>query len=62
MKKGLLIAAIIAGGVGIAATGIGMLFRLMHWPGGSEMLLMGQGLIVIGAVVFLISLLAKKKP
>ena len=37
-------------GYSLAVTVIGLLFKIMHWPGGSKMLMIGIGTLVICAI------------
>ncbi|WP_143090332.1 hypothetical protein [Flavobacterium akiainvivens] len=56
MKKGLVIAGAITGGIGIVTNLVGYMFKIMHWPGAFEMRLVGGVLLGVGALLIVISL------
>ncbi|MES2486628.1 MAG: hypothetical protein V4581_11875 [Bacteroidota bacterium] len=60
MKNGFKIAAIVVGGKGLVVYGLGLLFRLLHWPGAAIMQLVGGFLLIISVLLIFISLMKKK--
>ena len=44
-----------------AATIIGLLFGVMHWPGGNHLLIIGLGTLAVSAIVWLLYLRYYKK-
>ena len=61
MKNGLKIAALVVGGKGVLVYGLGLLFRLMHWPGAAIMQLVGGILLIVSVLLIFISLFKEKK-
>ena len=48
-------------GYSLAAALIGVLFIIMHWPGGDKMMLIGVGCVAVCAIAWLVYLLYYKK-
>ena len=48
-------------GCSLAAALIGVLFIIMHWPGGDKMMLIGIGCVAVCAIAWLVYLLYYKK-
>ncbi|MBQ6069694.1 MAG: hypothetical protein IJK84_09335 [Bacteroidales bacterium] len=48
-------------GYSLAAALIGVLFIIMHWPGGDKMMLIGIGCVAVCAIAWLVYLLYYKK-
>ena len=48
-------------GYSLAAALIGLLFIIMHWPGGDKMMLIGVGCVAVCAIAWLVYLLYYKK-
>ena len=48
-------------GYSLAAALIGVLFIIMHWPGGDKMMLIGVGCLAVCAIAWLVYLLYYKK-
>jgi len=43
--------------IGFAITIVGALFKIQHWPYGSEILTLGMFLKVVAVIIFIISLI-----
>ena len=48
-------------GYSLAAALIGVLFIIMHWPGGDKMMILGIGCLAVCAIAWLVYLLYYKK-
>ena len=48
-------------GYSLAAALIGVLFIIMHWPGGDKMMILGVGCLAVCAIAWLVYLLYYKK-
>ena len=48
-------------GYSLAAALIGVLFIIMHWPGGDKMMILGIGCVAVCAIAWLVYLLYYKK-
>ena len=48
-------------GYSLAAALIGLLFVIMHWPGGDKLMILGAGCLAICAIAWLVYLLYYKK-
>ena len=48
-------------GYSLAAALIGVLFIIMHWPGGDKMMILGVGCVAVCAIAWLVYLLYYKK-
>ena len=48
-------------GYSLAAALIGVMFIIMHWPGGDKMMLIGVGCVAVCAIAWLVYLLYYKK-
>jgi peptidoglycan/LPS O-acetylase OafA/YrhL len=48
-------------GYSLAAALIGVLFIIMHWPGGDKMMLIGVGCVAVCAIAWLVYVLYYKK-
>ncbi|MDT0559449.1 hypothetical protein RM697_12360 [Ichthyenterobacterium sp. W332] len=47
--------------IGFLMTTIGSLFKIMHWPNGSELLTLGMVLESIGVIILIIKLVINHK-
>jgi hypothetical protein len=47
--------------MGLAITIIGALFKIMHWPGASIMLIGGMGMKAVAVLMLIIKLLSGRK-
>ena len=59
-SKALLITGIILAGFALLIAGSGILYKLMHWPFGSLLLIIGASFLII-AVALLLVYVAQKK-
>ena len=48
-------------GYSLAAALIGLLFIIMHWPGGDKLMILGAGCLAVCAIAWLVYLLYYKK-